>query len=82
MINRGIVMIGVSIGKTGHVLLIVLFSGLLDGIIGEYHRTLLCKEGPGVIARAGKPGNSVLRGQSCSCKGCLGNQVKAEGEGE
>lgn len=63
MIKRGVVMIGVSIGKTEHVLLVVLFSGLLDGIVGEYRRTLLCKEGsPGVISRAGKPGNSVLRG--------------------
>jgi hypothetical protein len=40
MIKRGVVMIGVSIGKTGHVLLIVLFSGLLDGIVSEYRRTL------------------------------------------
>ena len=81
MIKRGVVMIGASIGKTGHVLLIVLFSGLLDGIVGEYRRTLLCKEGPpGVISRAGKPGNSVLRGQICSCKGGLRNQIRAEGE--
>jgi hypothetical protein len=81
MIKRGVVMIGVSIGKTRHVLLIVLFSGLLDGIVGEYHRTLLCKEGPpGVISRAGKLGNSVLRGQICSRKGGLRNQVRAEGE--
>ena len=71
-------MISVSIGKTGHVLLIVRFSGLVDGIVGEHHRTLLCNEGPpGVVSRAGKP-NSVLRGQICLCKGGLRNQTRAE----
>jgi hypothetical protein len=81
MIKRGVVMIGVSIGKTGHVLLIVLFSGLLDDIVGEYHRTLLCKERPpGAISRAVNLGNSVLRGQICSRKGGLRNQIRAEGE--
>jgi hypothetical protein len=74
-------MIGVSIGKTGHMLLIAPFSDSLNGIVGEYRRTLLCKEGPpGVISRAGRPGNSILRGQTCSCKGGLRNQIRAEGE--
>jgi hypothetical protein len=29
MIKPGVVMVGISIGKTGHVLLIVLFSGFV-----------------------------------------------------
>ena len=34
-------MIGISIGKTGHVLVIVLSIVLLDGIVSEYRRTRL-----------------------------------------